>query len=126
MRKVKRILAYVLLAAMLLCLSGCGSFESQITKAAKKMDALQSFHFDMDMQLEMSVTMLGESVDMDMDMDMDVEPEKPAQPVNSLMSALKSTIKIDQNYQPNVKTLQQTKIDGIKTVDNRYIISFHG
>ena len=46
MRKVKRILAFVLLAAMLLCLSGCGSFESQITKAAKKMDALQSFHFD--------------------------------------------------------------------------------
>ena len=59
-------------------------------------------------------------------MDMDVEPEKPAQPVNSLMSALKSTIKIDQNYQPNVKTLQQTKIDGIKTVDNRYILSFYG
>lgn len=73
MRKVKRILAFVLLAAMLLCLSGCGSFESQITKAAKKMDALQSFHFDMDMQLEMSVTMLGESVDMDMDMDVSAD-----------------------------------------------------
>lgn len=73
MRKEKRILAFVLLAAMLLCLSGCGSFESQITKAAKKMDALQSFHFDMDMQLEMSVTMLGESVDMDMDMDMSAD-----------------------------------------------------
>ena len=73
MRKEKRILAFVLLAAMLLCLSGCGSFESQITKAAKKMDALQSFHFDMDMQLEMSVTMLGESVDMDMDMDVSAD-----------------------------------------------------
>ena len=73
MRKEKRILAFVLLAAMLLCLSGCGSFESQITKAAKKMDALQSFHFDMDMQLEMSVTMFGESVDMDMDMDVSAD-----------------------------------------------------
>ena len=40
MKKTARIIALILLAAMLLCLTGCGSFETKMAKAAKKMAAL--------------------------------------------------------------------------------------
>ena len=78
MKKTARIIALILLAAMLLCLTGCGSFETQMAKAVKKMSALQSVHMDMDMHMDFSMTMLGESLDLDANMesgiDMQTEP----------------------------------------------------
>lgn len=77
MKRGKRILAFVLLAAMLLCLSGCGSFASKIAKASKKMGELQNYHMDMEMQIEMSMEVLGQSSDMDMTVTMgaDIQEE---------------------------------------------------
>ena len=78
MKKTARIIALILLAAMLLCLTGCGSFETKMAKAVKKMSALQSVHMDMDMHMDFSMTMLGESLDLDAKMvsgiDMQTEP----------------------------------------------------
>ena len=78
MKKTARIIALILLAAMLLCLTGCGSFETKMAKAVKKMSALQSVHMDMDMHMDFSMTMLGESLDLDANMesgiDMQTEP----------------------------------------------------
>ena len=69
MKKTARIIALVLLAAMLLSLTGCGSFETKMAKAAKKMAGLQSVHMDMDMHMDFSMSFLGESLDLDMNMD---------------------------------------------------------
>ncbi len=68
MKKGKRILAIALLAALVLCLVGCGSFETRMAKAAKKMSSLQTYHVDLDMQISMSMALLGQSVDMDIAM----------------------------------------------------------
>ena len=78
MKKTARIIALILLAAMLLCLTGCGSFETKMAKAAKKMAALQSVHMDLDMHMDFSMSLLGESLDLDANMesgiDMQTEP----------------------------------------------------
>ena len=78
MKKTGRIIALILLAAMLLCLTGCGSFETRMARAAKKMAALQSAHMDMDMHMDFSASLLGESLDLDVNMengiDMQTEP----------------------------------------------------
>ena len=69
MKKTARIIALMLAAVMLLSLTGCGSFETRMAKAAKKMAALQSVHMDMDMHMAFSMSFLGESLDLDMNMD---------------------------------------------------------
>lgn len=69
MKKTARIIALMLAAVMLLSLTGCGSFEIRMAKAAKKMAALQSVHMDMDMHMAFSMSFLGESLDLDMNMD---------------------------------------------------------
>ena len=78
MKKTARIIALILLAAMLLSLTGCGSFETKMARAAKKMSSLQSVHMDMDMHMDFSMSMLGESLDLDANMksgiDMQTEP----------------------------------------------------
>lgn len=69
MKKTARIIALMLAAVMLLSLTGCGSFETRMAKAAKKMAALQSVHMDMDMHMAFSMSFHGESLDLDMNMD---------------------------------------------------------
>lgn len=58
-------MAAVLILALVLALAGCG-FAAKMTRAAKKMEKLQSYRMDLDMDMEIKLSMLGRSVDMDM------------------------------------------------------------
>ena len=64
MKKGKRLLALLLALGVMLMLSGCGGFETKLTRAAAQMKKLGSFHMDMDVDLTMSLSVLGESLDM--------------------------------------------------------------
>ena len=46
MKNMKKIIALVLCAAMLLCLCGCSLFDSKLIKAMRAMGSLESFHAD--------------------------------------------------------------------------------
>ena len=65
MKKTKRIIVFVILAAMLLSLCGCGMFRTRVAKAAVKMSKLESLHADIEAQLGMSVSLLGQDVNAD-------------------------------------------------------------
>ncbi|MBQ9684959.1 MAG: hypothetical protein IJV41_00235 [Oscillospiraceae bacterium] len=65
MKRMRKIAAVLLALALMLSLAACGSFETRMAKAARKMEKLQSWRMDMDMDMEMSMGLLGESVDLD-------------------------------------------------------------
>ncbi len=65
MKKAKRILAFAMLAAMLLSLCGCGMFRTHVAKAAVKMSKLESLHADVDMQVGMGISVFGQDVNAD-------------------------------------------------------------
>lgn len=65
MKKAKRILAFAILAAMLLSLCGCGMFRTHVAKAAIKMSKLDSLHADIEMQIGMGISVLGQDVNAD-------------------------------------------------------------
>lgn len=93
MKKAKKILAFVLAAAMLLCLTGCGSFESKMVKAVKKMNDLQNFHMDMEVQMGLSMAMLGQSLDVDAKMifGMDMQNEPMRSRIDMTVEALNTS-----------------------------------
>lgn len=93
MKKAKKILAFVLAAAMLLCLTGCGSFESKMVKAVKKMNNLQNFHMDMEVQMGLSMAMLGQSLDVDakMTFGMDMQNEPMRSRIDMTVEALNTS-----------------------------------
>ena len=93
MKKAKKILAFVLAAAMLLCLTGCGSFESKMVKAVKKMNDLQNFHMDMEVQMGLSMAMLGQSLDVDakMTFGMDMQNEPMRSRIDMTVEALNTS-----------------------------------
>lgn len=78
MKKIKKIAALTVAAAMLLCLTACGSFETKVAKAVKAMSQVENLHMDMDMQIDMAFKVLGKSADMavtvDGAMDMQIDP----------------------------------------------------
>ena len=78
MKKIKKIAALTVAAAMLLCLTACGSFETKVEKAVKAMSQVENLHMDMDMQIDMAFKVLGKSADMavtvDGAMDMQIDP----------------------------------------------------
>ena len=93
MKKMTKILAFVLSAAMLLSLTACGSFESRLAKAVKKMNDVQNMHMDMNMDLAIGISLLGESMDMEMDMDlgMDIQKEPMITKMDATLSMLGET-----------------------------------
>ena len=79
MENRKRLAALLLCLALLLALSGCGSV-SDMARAAKKMEKLQSYRMDMNMDMALKLSVLGQAMDMDMDMsgssDVNVDPAR--------------------------------------------------
>ena len=69
MKKRKRIALVLLAAALLLSLSGCGTFETRMANAARKMAKLQSLRMDMDLDMSMKLSLFGEALDLDAEMD---------------------------------------------------------
>ncbi len=65
MKLFKRCTAVLLILALALALAGCG-FAAKMTRAAKKMEKLQSYRMDLDMDMALKLSMLGQSMDMDM------------------------------------------------------------
>lgn len=65
MKLFKRCTAVLLILALALALAGCG-FAAKMTRAAKKMEKLQSYRMDLDMDMALKLFMLGQSMDMDM------------------------------------------------------------
>lgn len=66
MKTLKKVLAITLALALVLCLSGCGSFERSIMKGAKKMQELNSLHMDLTLDMSLNVGIMGENMDMDL------------------------------------------------------------
>ena len=71
MKRIRTTMASILLIVMAFTLSGCGSFEARIARAASQMQKLDSMHMDIDLQFSLAVTLLGESVAMDYAMDIE-------------------------------------------------------
>ena len=65
MKTFKRCTAVLLILALTLALAGCG-FAAKMTRAAKKMERLQSYRMGLDMDMALKLSMLGQSMDMDM------------------------------------------------------------
>ena len=78
MKKFRNLACLFLALAMMFSLTACQSFEAKMTKAAAKMEKLQSYRMDLDMDMEMNLALLGESMDMNMSMkgtsDVNTEP----------------------------------------------------
>ncbi len=66
MKKGKKLLAVLLVLVMITGLAACSGFEMKMTRAAKKMEKLQSYRMDMDVDLGLSISILGQSMDLDM------------------------------------------------------------
>lgn len=66
MKTCRRLLALTLVLALALSLTGCGSFTSRMTRAARKMSKLQSYSMDLNMDMAMKMSVLGQDMDMDM------------------------------------------------------------
>ena len=67
MKKIKKLLAILLVFAMALSLAACG-FEARMAKAAKKMEKLESYCMDLDLDMALSMSLLGQSMNLDMGM----------------------------------------------------------
>ena len=68
MKKLKRITAVLLIVTLALTLAGCG-FAAKMSRAAKKMEKLQSYRMDIDLDMELKLSVLGQSLNMDMNVD---------------------------------------------------------
>ena len=68
MKKIKKTLAILLVLAMALSLAACGSFETKMARAARKMEKLQSYRMDMNLDMGFTMSLLGQSMDLDMGM----------------------------------------------------------
>ena len=66
MKKIRKIACLFLALAMMLSLAACDSFEVKMTRAAKKMEKLQSYRMDMDIDMQMSMSLLGQSMPLDL------------------------------------------------------------
>ena len=69
MKKIRKTLAVLLVLAMTLGLAACGSFETKMARAAKKMEKLQSYRMDMNLDMAFVLSLLGQSMDLDMGME---------------------------------------------------------
>ena len=67
MKRVKKLLAVLLVLTLALSLAACG-FEARMAKAAKKMEKLESYRMDLDLDMALSMSLLGQSMDLDMGM----------------------------------------------------------
>ena len=65
MKAYKRILALALVLALAMSLAACGTFETKLMRAARKMQDTESLHMDMDVSFEIALGMLGSNVNMD-------------------------------------------------------------
>ena len=68
MKKIKKTLAVLLVLAMALSLAACGSFETKMARAARKMEKLQSYRMDMNLDMGFTMSLLGQSMALDMGM----------------------------------------------------------
>lgn len=68
MKKIKKTLAILLVLAMALSLAACGSFETKMARAARKMEKLQSYRMDMNLDMGFTMSLLGQSMALDMGM----------------------------------------------------------
>ena len=66
MKQTRKLIALLLAVIMMFCLTGCGSFEGKMAKAALKMQKLQSLRADISIDLGLSMSMFGEAMDLDM------------------------------------------------------------
>ena len=77
MKYGKKIAALVLALAMLLCLAGCGSFETRMAKSLQKMSKLDSLRADTSVDLDLSIPILGiTSTDMNLGAEAGVDIQK--------------------------------------------------
>ena len=67
MKKLRRITAVLLIFTLALALAGCG-FAAKMTRAARKMEKLQSYRMDIGVDMELKLSVLGQSLNMDMKM----------------------------------------------------------
>ncbi len=67
MKNIRKMLAVLLVLAMALSLAACGSFETKMARAAKKMEKLQSYRMDMKLDMGFIMSLLGQSMNLDMD-----------------------------------------------------------
>lgn len=68
MKQLKRAAALLLVLALALTMTGCGSFEQRMLRAASKMEKLESWHVDADVTVVVDVSAMGQSVPMKIDM----------------------------------------------------------
>ena len=64
-KRIRTWLALLLLAALCLCLSGCGSFQLQMAKTAQKMADLHSVHVDVVSEPKMLLNVGGQDIALD-------------------------------------------------------------
>jgi len=69
MSKIKRILALVLSAAMILVLCGCSLFDTTLIKSVRAMGKLESFHADITADLSGRISVMENSYDLDLKAD---------------------------------------------------------
>lgn len=62
MKYVKRVLAVVLVLALVFSLSGCTAFEAKMAKAANKMKKVDNFRTDAEFYLDADMKMMGQSL----------------------------------------------------------------
>ncbi len=65
MKMRKRILLIVLALALMFSLSACGSFETRMVGAARKMVKLESLRMDTDVDMTMKISLFGETITLD-------------------------------------------------------------
>lgn len=67
MKQTRKLIALLLAMIMMFCLTGCdGLFGVKMTRAALKMQKLQSLRSDITSDLSLNVTLMGEGLDLDM------------------------------------------------------------
>lgn len=64
--KKNRIMAALLVLALMLSLAGCGGFAGRMARAAKKMEKVQSYRVDLDLSAAIKLTVLGQEMPMDL------------------------------------------------------------
>ena len=77
MKLSKKSAALIAAAAMLLCLTACGSFETKVAKAVRAMSRVDNMHMDMSMDIALGVKVLGKTIGTDVTMagSMDVQTD---------------------------------------------------
>ncbi len=103
MKKLKKLTAVILIAALALSLSACGSFGMRMFFAGQKMSRLKSWSMDTHVDLGMSFSVLGQPLDLDTVIDgrADVTAEPPAARLDLDVTALGETTGIRSYYEQN-------------------------